>query len=103
MARIRRFPAGVVESALPEPDKIDLAIKWLQENPGTQPHEAAAIWKIRRPNSLRKKWKRIRDKQEKLQSGQTIQHGGQNKMLTLAQEGALLEYCANHATKKARG
>jgi hypothetical protein len=39
-----------------EKNKLQLALKFLRENPNETPKTAIQIWKIEKPNTLQKKW-----------------------------------------------
>jgi hypothetical protein len=96
-------PRGTVESKLPEHDKLQLALQFLRDNPDEDPRTPARIWKLKKPGTLQKKWKRERKRMEQLKLGMVVQHSGHNKILNTEQERALIQYATNHCLEGRRG
>jgi hypothetical protein len=103
MPRLSQAPKHVLERDLPEEDKQQLAFDFLREHPSHKPSTIARIWKLDNPRTLAKRWRREKQRRERINKGEKIQRGGQNKILDIAQEKALLRYAAGHALNGGRG
>jgi hypothetical protein len=86
-ARLVSAPRPSTESKLPELEKRAKALQFLQENPDENPITAARIWKIKKPNTLQRAWKR---EKERTARAKQLQYGGHNKILTEFQHKALI-------------
>jgi len=103
MARLSSAPKNVLERNLPEKDKLRLALKFLIDHPDEDPATPIRIWKLQKPNTLQKAWRRERKKIELAKAGKTPQWGGQNKILRPDQERALIRYAANQCLNGGKG
>jgi hypothetical protein len=101
MARLVHSPRVFIESKLPEKQKRLRALQFLQKHPDEDPITAARIWKLDKPNTLQRAWKRER---QRIERGDELKHCGRhNRMLSLEQHKALIWYAAGHCLNGGRG
>ena len=100
MARLNAIPKNTLLRDLPDKDKMQLALQWLQENPTESPTSAARIHCIANVQSVQQAWRREKKRQQRAVE---LQHGGQNKILDTAQHQALVQYAIDQATDGGMG
>ena len=99
MARLNTVPKNALLRDLPDKDKMQLALQWLQEHPTEHPTTAARIHCIGNVRLVQQAWRRERKRQQRVE----LQHGGQNKILDTAQHQALVRYAIDQATDGGMG
>jgi hypothetical protein len=101
MARLVHSPRIFIESKLPEKQKHLRALQFLRKHLDKDPITAARIWKLEKPNTLQRAWKRER---QRIELGKELkQRGGHNRILSLEQHKALIRYAARHCLNRGRG
>ena len=101
MARLVHSPRIFIESKLPEKQKRLRALQFLRKHPDEDPIIAARIWKLEKPNTLQRAWKRER---QRIELGKELKHrGGHNRILSPEQHKALIRYAAGHCLNGGRG
>jgi hypothetical protein len=100
MARLHNPPKNTLHQNLPSTDKVELALQWLRANPSQSPTAAARIYHIENEKSLQQKWRREKEKNQRIEP---MQRGGQNKILRPDQHAAIIRYSADYAINGGKG
>jgi len=72
--------------------RLNCAMQWLEEEPTERAATAAIIFNVK-PSSIRMRQLRLRH-QQRNSRGTFTQHGGNNLILTTAQEEAVFQFCS---------
>jgi hypothetical protein len=99
MARLRSAPNDMLHRALPDKDKMKLALEWLCSNPTESLTAAARIYHIEKEKSVQRAWNRER---KRIQF-RTPTHGSQNKIFRPEQHQAIIQYAVDQAANSGRG
>lgn len=89
-----RDPREETTDPVVEKSRISEAVVWLQENPKESAVTAARIFKCRHSRSVRLTVQRLFNPSRDIH-GQLNTRGGNNRILTDAQEGTIYQYCYN--------
>jgi len=75
MARLSQPPKGKLITHMAERDKRRKALDFLREHPDEMPIIASRIYKVAKPDTVKKAWQREKAKMARTVA---IKHGGQN-------------------------